>query len=188
MEEWRDIEGYEGYYQISNMGRVKSLERTVRCNRGYRIIPEKIMKAGENNYGYLRVELCKEGNKEQPLVHVLVATAFLDNADNLPEVNHKDENPKNNCVENLEWCNRSYNVNYGTRNKKVAEKMTNNPKLSKSILGINKVSGLIVEFPSIMEASRQTGIDQGNITRCCKGKLKSTGGYYWHYADSEEVM
>ena len=187
MEEWRDIEGYEGYYQISNMGRVKSLERTVRCNRGYRIVPEKIMKAGENDYGYLRVELYKEGSKEQPLVHVLVATAFLDNADNLPEVNHKDENPKNNCVENLEWCNRSYNVNYGTRNKKVSEKMTNNPKLSKSILGINKISGLIVDFPSIMEASRQTGIDQGNITRCCKGKLKSAGGYYWMYSDSEEV-
>ena len=179
-EEWRDVKVYEGLYQVSNTGKVKSLNYR-------RTGKEKILEGVDNGYGYLRVELCKEGNREQPLVHVLVATAFLPNPDNLPEVNHKDEDKTNNCVENLEWCSKSYNINYGTGNKKRAEKMTNNPKLSKSILGINKISGLIVDFPSIMEASRQTGINKGHICECCNGKRNSAGGFYWHYVDSEEV-
>ena len=156
-EIWRDIEGYEGYYQISNMGRVKSLERTVRCNRGYRTIPEKILEGVDNGKGYLKVNLCKEGKVMQPLVHVLVATAFLENPQNLPEVNHKDENKYNNCMDNLEWCTSQYNVEYSK---------------AKAVIGINKVSGLIMEFPSTMEAERQTGINHSNICACLKGKYK----------------
>ena len=197
MEEWRDIKGYEGYYQISNMGRVKSVERTVRCGRGYRIIPEKIKKGKDNGHGYLQVKLYKECKVKQPLVHVLVATAFLDNPDNLPEVNHKDEDKTNNCVENLEYCSKSYNINYGTRNKRVAEKVSEKlkgrkqseehiKKKSKPVFSVNKKSGLIMWWKSIMEAERCTGIDKGNITRCCQGKLKSVGNHYWFYADDNE--
>ena len=177
MEEWKDIEGYEGKYMVSNTGKVKSLNYN-------RTGKERIMKAYDNGYGYLFVVLYKEGNREQPLVHRLVATAFLENPMGYNEINHKDENPKNNCVENLEWCSHSYNNSYNDKGKKIGK------KLSKPVIGINKVSGLIVEFPSLMEASRQTGIDQGNITRCCKGSkyYNSAGGYYWHYAsESEEV-
>ena len=172
-EIWKDIEGYEGLYQVSNLGRVKSLNY-------HRTGKEGILEGYGNDY--LQVNLCKDGNREQPLVHVLVATAFIENPDNLPEVNHKDENKYNNCMDNLEWCSHSYNNTYNDKAKKVGK------KLSKSVIGINKISGLILEFPSTCEASRQTGIDQGNITKCCKGKrYKSAGGYIWHYADSEEV-
>ena len=170
-EIWKDIEGYEGLYQVSNMGRVRSVERTVRNGKGYRIIPEKILKPYDNGHGYLQVKLHKDGNKKQPLVHVLVATAFLGNADNLPEVNHKDENKYNNCIENLEYCSRQYNMEYS---------------LAKAIIGIDKVSGLIVEFPSAYEASRQTGITRSHICECCNGKAKSAGGFYWFYVDDDD--
>ena len=175
MEEiWRDIKGFEGYYQVSNTGNVKSLERTVRNGRGYKIIPEKILEGYDNGNGYLYVKLCKEGKRKQYRINRLVAMAFIPNPNNLPEVNHKDKIRTNNNIENLEWCTKQYNVEYS---------------LAKAVIGINKVSGLILEFPSTCEASRQTGIDQGNITKCCKGKrYKSAGGFYWHYADeSEEV-
>ena len=171
-EEWRGIKDYKGLYQVSNTGNVKSLERTVRCARGYKIVPEKILEGYDNGNGYLYVKLCKEGKRKQYRINRLVAQAFLENPQNLPEVNHKDKNPKNNCVDNLEWCTRQYNVEYSK---------------AKAVIGINKVSGLIVEFPSVMEAERQTDINNKNICACLKGKRKSAGGYYWIYAESEEV-
>lgn len=192
-EEYRDIEGYEGLYQVSNLGNVKSLERMKWNGRGYQKVPERILKPRKNGYGYLQVNLNKEGKKSTYRVHRLVAEAFLENSENLPEVNHKDECKTNNNVSNLEWCTREYNINFGTRNKRVAESntgnpkmskaLTNNPKKSKPVIGINKVSGLILEFPSAMEAERQTGTHQGHICKCCKGKLKSAGGFYWMYSD-----
>ena len=104
MEEWRDIQGYEGLYMVSNLGRVKSLNY-------HRTGKERIMKPSDNGHGYLFVVLCKDGKDKNCRINRLVAQAFLPNPDNLPEVNHKDENKYNNCVENLEWCDRSYNVN-----------------------------------------------------------------------------
>ena len=171
-EEWRDIKRYEGYYQVSNTGKVKSLERTVRCARGYKIVPEKILEGYDNGNGYLYVKLCKEGKKKQYRINRLVAQAFLDNPNNLPEVNHKDEDKANNCVENLEWCTKQYNIEYSR---------------AKAVIGISKVSGLILEFPSAMEAERQTGISNKHISACLKGRRKSAKGFYWHYAESEEV-
>ena len=166
MEEWRDIKGYKGLYQISNIGNVKSLNYNHTGKEG-------IMKPQDNGDGYLFVQLCKDGKVKNCRINRLVAQAFIPNPDSLPEVNHKDENPKNNNVENLEWCSRQYNVDYS---------------LSKAVIGIGKVSGLILEFPSTREAERQTGISKGNICDCLKGRQKSAGGYYWHYAsDSEEV-
>ena len=187
-EEYKDVIGYEGLYQVSNKGNVKSLN--------YRHTgKERILKLRKNNRGYLQVFLYKEGKAKVYKVHRLVATAFIPNPNNLEQVNHIDEVKTNNIVENLEWCTREYNYHYGTRIRRVAEANTgnpklskaliNNPKLSKPVIGINKVSGLIVEFPSTHEASRQTGISQGNIAQCCKGKLKSAGGFYWMYAEEE---
>ena len=161
MEEWRDIKGYEGKYMVSNLGRVKSLNYR-------RTGKEKIMKVYPDKDSYLYVELCKDGKGKWYRINRLVAQAFLENPDNLPEVNHKDKIRTNNNVENLEWCTTQYNVEYSK---------------AKAVIGINKVSGLIVEFPSAREAERCTGINNGNITKCCKGKVNSAGGHIWFYAD-----
>ena len=177
-EIWKDIEGYEGKYMVSNTGKVKSLNYN---NTG----KEGIMKPQDNGNGYLFAQLSKDGKVKQCRINRLVAQAFIPNPNNLPEVNHKDEDKTNNCVENLEWCSKLYNANYGTRNKRISEKMTNNSKLSKPVISINKVSGLIVEFPSTREAERMTGINHNNIIKCCQGKLKSAGNHIWFYADDD---
>ena len=174
-EEWRPVVGYEGLYEVSNMGKVKSLERMKWNGNGCYKIPERILKPKKDKGGYLQVNLSKDGKDKWCTVHRLVATAFLPNLDNLPQVNHIDENKENNCVQNLEWCSRSYNINYGTRNEKI----------SKPILGIDRVTGLIVEFPSIREAERKLGIAPSNICACLKGRYKSCGGFYWMYADAD---
>lgn len=184
-EIWKDIKGYEGLYQVSNMGNVKSLERTVRNSRGYRIVAERILKPQSNSKGYLYVNLYKDGKMKRCRVNRLVAQAFLPNPHNLPVINHKDENKQNNYVENLEWCSHSYNNSYNGRAKKIGEKNTNNPKISKPVFSVNKVSGLIVEFPSLIEAERQTGISNSSICKCLKGKRNSAGGCVWFYADDD---
>lgn len=152
-ESWKDIEGYEGLYQVSNCGRVKSLK----------FGKEKFLKLRKYGRGYLSVDLCKDGKVKPFKVHGLVAIAFIPNTENKPQVNHKDENKENNCVWNLEWCTNQYNKEYSS---------------GKKILCVetNKV------YPSAHEVERQTGINSGNIIKCCKGKLKTTGGYHWQYA------
>lgn len=133
--------------------------------------------------GYLKVILYKNGKPKSFQVHRLVASAFIENPLNLSEVNHRDENPSNNRVENLEWCTRKYNMNYGTR----LEKQLANPncgiKQLKPILQFTKNGELVKEYPSLMEASRLTQINQGNISSCCNGKLHSAGKYLWKYKE-----
>lgn len=118
MEIWKDIEGYEGLYQVSNYGRIKSLARKVFVSNphftGYRHTKEKILKQGITGMGYEFVILRKNNKNHQIYIHRLVAEAFIPNPNNFPEVNHKDENPKNNHVNNLEWCTHKYNGTYGT--------------------------------------------------------------------------
>lgn len=118
-EEWRPIEGYEGLYEVSNTGRVRSLDMYVKIGYGsYRLHKGKVLSPGKNKDGYLLINLhCNEKNKKC-LVHRLVAQAFIPNPDNLPQVNHKDEDKLNNRVENLEWCDAKYNINYGSRKDK----------------------------------------------------------------------
>ena len=175
MEEWRDIKGYEGLYQVSNTGKVKSLNYSKTGKEG-------ILKSCKNSAGYLILELFKNGIGKCHAIHRLVAEAFIPNIDNLPCINHKDENKENNYVENLEWITYKENANHGTRNERMAE------KLKKPIFSISKESGLITYWASISEASKQTGINLSSISACCRGKRKSAGGFYWHYSDSEEVM
>ena len=173
MEEWRDIKGFEGRYQVSNTGKVKSLNYR-------RTGKEGILKAGKNDCGYLFVELCKDGKGKPCRINRLVAMAFIPNPDNLPEVNHKNEDKTDNRVENLEWCSRLYNIHYGTGRKRLVE------KLNKPVFSVDKESGLIMFWESAKEAERCTGINNSNIIACCKGKVKSAGGHIWFYADDNE--
>ena len=116
IEEWRSIEGYEGLYEVSNTGRVRSVDRYVKVGYGgYRLHKGKILKLELCNCGYYSVEITYKYKRNHFYVHRLVAEAFIPNPDNLAQVNHKDEDKTNNNVENLEWCNRKYNMNYGTR-------------------------------------------------------------------------
>ena len=177
-EEWKDVIGYEGLYQVSNFGNVKTLKYG----------KEKILKPGKNSHGYLQVNLYKNGKLETCKVHRLVALAFM----GLPidedyySVNHIDENKTNNKLENLQYCTHEYNNNYGSRIEKTRKALINYPKFSKPVIGINLINGLIVEFPSTCEAERVMNIKRSNICQCCKGKRKSAGGYRWFYANQEE--
>ena len=123
MEEvWKDIEGYESKYQASNLGRVKSLERYYKTGRGgIQLLPERILKQSVKKTGYVCVTLCKNGIHTTYLLHRIIAKLFVPNPNNYPEINHKDENQQNNCADNLEWCNHSYNINYGTRTEKAVK-------------------------------------------------------------------
>lgn len=173
---WRNIEGYEGLYQVSIDGEVKSLERI--SPQGH-LLKERIMKPVLNDMGYLRVGLTKGGKSKSFFVHRLVAQAWIPNPDNLPIINHKDENPLNNRVENLEWCTQKYNVNYGTAIE----------KRKKPVVGINPVTGeVVVEFSSTAEAGRN-GYRMGCILDCCKGKSLTCKGLIWCYkgTSNEEI-
>ena len=193
-EIWKPIEGYENYYMVSNTGKVKSLGNGKSNNS-----KKRILKGGKDGNGYPYVNLWKEGKVKMHKIHRLVAQAFCKNPKGYTEVNHIDENKENNCAENLEWCSRSYNTNYGTRNQKAGEKLKGRKfseetikKMAESkkkpVYSINKKSGLITYWESATDAGRLLGIDSSHISSCCKGKQKSSGGYYWHYAsESEEV-
>ena len=114
-EIWKDVVDFEGLYQVSNKGRIRSLKYG----------KEKILKLVRTHNGYLRICLIKNGEKKMCLVHRLVSQVFLPNPQNLPDVNHKNEDKTNNNVNNLEWCDKKYNSNYGTRNQRISEKCTN---------------------------------------------------------------
>lgn len=135
----------------------------------------KVLKPGKNNKGYLQVHLCKNGKYKAFLVHRLVAQVFIPNPLNLPCVNHRDENPSNNHVENLEWCTYKYNTNYGTHNKRSAKTR------SKTVLQLRKDGSLVRVWLSVMEVERQLHFSKGNISYCCNGKLHTAYGYKWYY-------
>ena len=169
MEEWRDIKGYEGLYQISNKGNIKSLNYK-------RTGKEKIREGTIDNTGYKIISLCKNGKVKKYLIHRLVAEAFLPNPDNLPQVNHKDENKLNNNVENLEWCTQEYNCNYGTRN----EKIDGRPRKKIICVETNEI------FDSSKDVINRMFNGKGHfdtISKCCTGKRKSAFKYHFKYID-----
>lgn len=188
---WKDILEYEGLYQINNFGEIINVKRNTK------ITPYI------DKYGYLRVLLSKNGKKKNYCVHRLVAKTFLDwhnfkytNKDlnnvfskETLEINHKDENKQNNCIDNLEWCTPSYNCSYGERTKKIAEKMKiinkgkhYSPKTEfKKGYGAMKVKNITTNkiYNSMAEASIDTDVEASNISMCCSGKIKKAGGYEW---------
>ena len=175
MEEvWKDIEGYEGLYEISNLGNVKSLVDSNGVAR------EKILKHIKARNGYLKVDLCKNKTKKHFLVHRLVANAFLPNPQNLPCVNHKDEFRTNNSVENLEWCTHKYNINFGSCIERSAKSRRNDHNRSKQVYQYSKDFELIAVWKSTRECGRN-GYKQCQVVACCNGKIKSHKGYIWSY-------
>lgn len=185
-ERWVDVPDYEGLYSISNKGRIKSLPRIK--NKGTRleyVSKECLLKASVTKDGYLTVFLCKDGKTKSYALHRLVAIAFIPNNGELSDVNHKDENKLNNCVENLEWCSKAYNTKYGTRTQRV----------SKPIQQITKDGKVLRVFESVKQASRTLGIGSSNIHNCALGKTiikdgkeyvcRSAGGYKWKYIEKE---
>ena len=195
-EIWKDINGYYGYYKVSNYGRIKQLERYVNSgikNNSKVKRKEKIKKIQINKLGYLHTTFTINGNCKNYNIHQLVAESFLnknkykkmcyEKEDDIKklEINHKDENPSNCRIDNLEWCTHSYNINYGTRNKKVKFKMRNEYPYAFSVIQKNKNGQFINKYNSLKQAQEITGVDRKCISLCCKGKYKQAGGYIWEF-------
>lgn len=173
MEEiWRDIKGYEGLYQVSSFGRVRSLDRLDGANRR---LTGKILKCGTDKDGYLQVTLCKDSTKSTKKIHRLVAQAFVSNSENKPEINHIDEDKANNRVNNLEWSTRKENNNHGTHNERSSRTQ------SIPIISTNLKTGECREFYGTNECGRQLNLNPGHINEVLKGKRRQTGGYTFKY-------
>lgn len=155
-EIWKDIQGYEGYYQVSNLGRVKSLRSNT------------ILKINDIKGGYSQVGLSINGKQKTKRIHRLVATAFLDNEFNLTQINHKDKNRHNNRVDNLEWCDYKYNIQYSRARKVNQYDMQGN---------------FIKTWNCVSDIERELGIKNQMIIRCCKSMRNKTHNYIWRYAD-----
>lgn len=173
-EIWKDIKGYEGLYQVSNLGYVKSLKKTKEViNKGkkyIKTIKEKELK-GSFHEGYKTVGLIKNGRTITKYIHRLVAEAFIPNPYNYPIINHIDEDKSNNHYKNLEWCTYEYNNNYGNKTKDI----------KKSIIQYDLDFNFIKRWESISEIENELLISVSNICSCCRFKIKSAGGYIWRY-------
>ena len=180
-EIWRDIEGYEGLYQVSNKGRVKSLERTVTQKNGRKYsVKGRILKPATDKDGYLRVDFFNDSGRKVFKVHRLVCEAFHKNPENKPCVNHIDENKTNNTVSNLEWCTVAENTNYGTRNARISKAQ------SKPVGQYTRDGKLIKVWQSTMEVQRQLGFAPSNISDVALGKRRTAYGYVWKYVKEEK--
>lgn len=165
----KDIKGYKGVYAITSCGKVWSYTR------------HKFLQPRITRCGYYEVQLYSKNKSKQYRVHRLVAETYIPNPENKPEVNHKDENKLNNCINNLEWVTSKENMNYGTRSQRVSQKK------SRAIY----CKELNQTFPSMIKTQKQTGINRGLISRCCNGKLKRAGSHpitgedlHWFFIDS----
>lgn len=172
-EIWRNIEGFPGY-QVSSLGRVKSMERKEKCRNVYRTRKEKILKPEKNKKGYLRVVLCNDGKMKHMSVHRLVCNAFLDNPLNLPQINHINEIKEDNRVENLEYCDAKYNINFGTAIERRSKAKSKPVKCLEN--------GIV--YQSTQEIERRLGFNHSNISACCNKRYgyKTVKGFHWEWA------
>lgn len=185
-EIWKEIDGYNGAYLVSNYGRILS-------NNLYAHKQPRILSTPNHSSGYKHVALSSNGKSKLYLVHRLVAEAFLENPNGYEFVNHKDENKANNRADNLEWCTKSYNATYSLElhpERKTAYarffggKRFNGkpPKHTEKVLQYSKSGELLNEFSDVVDANAKTGIKNCAIIACCKGKQKTAFGYIWKFA------
>ena len=160
VETFVKIEGFENY-EVSNLGKVRNIKSGI------------MLKPWFTKDGYLRHCLYKHNKRKNLLLHRIIATAFIDNPEKKPQVNHIDENKLNNDLSNLEWCTERENAIHGTRIKRIAE------KLSQKVIQLDLNDNILNVFKSMRQAERETGVLVGNISSCCNGKTKSAGGYKW---------
>ena len=178
-EIWRDIPNYEGLYQASNLGRIKSLERIDTLGRR---VNERILKPSITCNGYYIVGLCKNSIGKWYSAHRLVWEAFNGPIPEGYEINHINEKKFDNRLENLNLMTHRENINYGTGIKRSAKKQTNG-KRSKIVLQFDLNDNYIKEYPSAHQVERDTGFDNSSICDCCNGKLKTAYGYKWKYKE-----
>lgn len=165
IEIWKPIKGYEGKYEVSNLGRVRSISHS-----------NKILKPDKPK-GYSRVTLFNKGVRYRKTIHILVAETFIPNPNNYPVVNHIDENRENNAVTNLEWCTQKDNCNHGKRNRTISR------KVSKPVMQLSKSGEFLKVWKSMTEASEKLGIALSEISVCTRECHKSAGGFKWRYAN-----
>lgn len=175
-EIWKDIEGYEGLYQISNLGEVKALPRNINNqfkNKEYNL--KKII----NKDGYYVINLKNSNHKNKiHRINRLVAMAFIPNPENKLQVNHIDGNKKNNKVENLEWCTAKENKQHAQKNGLIRKK---------TILKLDLNGNVLQKYETVREASELNNLDYTTIIKCCNGKCKTCGGYKWRNYDESNI-
>ena len=187
-EIWKDIKGYEGRYQVSNYGKVKSLTRKVDTFNGQRTIEGKILKPLITNTGYFRVDLKQHQKHNYISIHRLVAETFIPNPNNYPIINHKDGNPKNNQIDNLEWCSQSYNVKYAYThgNAKPTPGCFKKGNIPHNLTKVNQYDlegNYIQTFNSIKLAAKSINKSPTGISNCLNHCSNTCGGYIWKYTD-----
>ena len=182
---WKTYPGID-FLQANQYGEVRTLDHyTVRKDGRKQFVKGHILKQQLYKNGYLYVGICINGKHIHLRVHRIIATCFLPNPDNLPQVNHKDNNPKNNFVDNLEFCTHEYNIAYREKYGISAKESTK--VLRKPLFAVELKTLKVSYFESQREAARQLGCRNQNINTILKGRLKQTGGYWFCYADSEAV-
>lgn len=183
-EIWKDIKDFEGLYQISNLGKVKSLPRYVKNIHGQRIVKEKILKNQINKKGYYSVVLRKNNKSYTKEIHRLIGIAFIENKNNYSCINHIDGNKLNNKLDNLEWCSYKHNINEAYRlGLNRYTNLINFKNLPKKVLQFDKNNNFINEFESIRKASKITNVCYNSIWLNCCGKQRYAGGYTWKFKE-----
>ena len=182
---WKEIKGYEGRYLISDSGNVMSLNYG---KMGF----AKVLTWKVNNKGYAWVELRKNGIKEQKLIHRLVAEAFIENPEGFNLINHKDENPLNNDVDNLEWCDNSYNVRYSLerhpeRRVYHGHGIREGKYKALAVIQLDKGGNVIKEWENARTIFVETGMSDWSISEVCRGNRHTAYGYLWRYANEDIV-
>lgn len=192
-EIWKDIEGYEGCYRISSIGRVKSLERTVRCHKNangidtVKTLEKMFLKPMIRRGGYFFVQLSKNGVKTSFSIHRLVISAFTPNVDNKPQINHINGIKTDNRIENLEWCtsleNQMHAIRTGLKIPSGKGRYGYDSLAGKEIFQYDKDFIFIAQYGSLSEANRTTGVNIGNMAQCAKlnKKYSHAGGFIWRY-------